>query len=187
MGCSSCPFRYEARDIDQAITSQKKIDQWFDAKTKGLTDLARAQLKARWGTMQKVLSSQSRLQKIVADILFDMETRDRLSSGRGNALLVAGSIYEACKFYELFSKTPLKGKCAIVTSYAPKAADIKGEESGEGATDTLEKYTIYQQMLAEWFNESPEKAVARVEEFEKVVKKKFVEEPAQSEPSATPG
>ena len=172
-------LRYEARDIDQAVTSQKKIDQWFDAKTKGLTDLARAQLKARWGTMQKVLSSQSRLQKIVADILFDMETRDRLSSGRGNALLVAGSIYEACKFYDLFSKTPLKGKCAIVTSYAPKAADIKGEESGEGATDTLEKYTIYQQMLAEWFNESSEKAVTRVEEFEKVVKKKFVEEPAQ--------
>jgi|APLak6261675434_1056106.scaffolds.fasta_scaffold00648_2 type I restriction enzyme R subunit len=172
-------LRYEARDIDQAITSQKKIDQWFDAKTKGLTDLARAQLKARWGTMQKVLSSQSRLQKIVADILFDMETRDRLSSGRGNALLVAGSIYEACKFYELFAKTPLKGKCAIVTSYAPKTADLKGEESGEGATDALEKYAIYQQMLAEWFNESPEKAVARVEEFEKVVKKKFVEEPAQ--------
>lgn len=172
-------LRYEARDIDQAITSQKKIDQWFDAKTKGLTDLARAQLKARWGTMQKVLSSQSRLQKIVADILFDMETRDRLSSGRGNALLVAGSIYEACKFYELFSKTPLKGKCAIVTSYAPKTADIKGEESGEGATDTLEKYTIYQQMLADWFNESPDKAVARVEEFEKLVKKKFVEAPAQ--------
>lgn len=172
-------LRYEARDIDQAITSQKKIDQWFDAKTKGLTDLARAQLKARWGTMQKVLSSQSRLQKIVADILFDMETRDRLSSGRGNAMLVAGSIYEACKFYELFSKTPLAGKCAIVTSYVPNTADLKGEESGEGATDAVEKYTIYKQMLAEWFKESAEAAVARVEEFEKAVKKKFIDEPGQ--------
>ena len=28
---------YEARDIDQKITSQAKIDQWFEAKTKGLT------------------------------------------------------------------------------------------------------------------------------------------------------
>jgi len=54
-------LRYEARDIDQRITSQAKIDQWFEAKTKGLTDLAKAQLKQRWGTMQKVLSSQSRL------------------------------------------------------------------------------------------------------------------------------
>ena len=71
-------LRYEARDIDQSITSQTKIDQWFEAKTKGLTDLAKAQLKQRWGTMQKVLSSQSRLEKIVADILMDMETRDRL-------------------------------------------------------------------------------------------------------------
>ena len=50
-------LRYEARDIDQRITSQKKIDQWFEAKTKGLTDLAKAQLKQRWGTMQKVLSA----------------------------------------------------------------------------------------------------------------------------------
>ena len=68
-------LRYEARDIDQNITSQTKIDQWFEAKTKGLTDLAKAQLKQRWGTMQKVLSSQSRLEKIVADILLDMETK----------------------------------------------------------------------------------------------------------------
>jgi type I restriction enzyme R subunit len=26
---------YEARDIDQKLGSQDKIDQWFDAKTKG--------------------------------------------------------------------------------------------------------------------------------------------------------
>ena len=100
-------LRYEARDIDQKITSQEKIDRWFEAKTKALTPLAKAQLKRRWGTMQKVLSSQSRLEKIVADILMDMEIRDRLSSGRGNAMLVSGSIYEACKFYELFAKSDL--------------------------------------------------------------------------------
>jgi type I restriction enzyme R subunit len=172
-------LRYEARDIDQSITSQKKIDQWFEAKTKGLTPLAKAQLKARWGTMQKVLSSQSRLQKIVDDILMDMETRDRLKSGHGNAILVAGSIYEACKFYELFAKKELAGKCAVVTSYAPRPADIKGEESGEGWTDALDKYNIYRQMLADWFDEPAEKAVLKAEAFEKAVKKKFIEEPGQ--------
>ena len=126
-------LRYEARDIDQSITSQEKIDQWFEAKTKGLTDLAKAQLKQRWGTMQKVLSSQSRLEKIVADILMDMETRDRLKSGRGNAMLVSGSIYQACKFYELFDKTDLHGKCAIVTSYRPIAATSRARRSRRGA------------------------------------------------------
>lgn len=172
-------LRYEARDIDQRITSQHKIDQWFDAKTKGLTPLAKAQLKQRWGTMQKVLSSRSRLEQIVADIMMDMATRDRLKNGRGNAMLVSGSIYQACKFYELFAKTDLKGKCAIVTSYTPSIADLKGEESGEGETEKLHQYGIYQEMLADWFNEPPEKAVNRVEEFEKAVKKKFINEPGQ--------
>jgi type I restriction enzyme R subunit len=83
-------LRYEARDIDQNITSQAKIDQWFDLKTRGLTDLAKAQLKQRWGTMRKVLSARDRLEKIVADILLDMETRDRLKSGHGNAPGEAG-------------------------------------------------------------------------------------------------
>jgi type I restriction enzyme R subunit len=172
-------LRYEARDIDQRITSQARIDQWFEAKTRGLTDLAKAQLKQRWGTMRKVLSSQSRLEQIVADILMDMETRDRLKSGRGNALLVSGSIYQACKLYELFDKTDLKGKCAIVTSYRPSPADLKGEESGEGLTERLRQYDIYKQMLADWFNEPAETAVNKAEEFEKQVKKKFVAEPGQ--------
>jgi type I restriction enzyme R subunit len=172
-------LRYEARDIDQRITSQAKIDQWFEAKTRGLTDLAKAQLKQRWGTMQKVLSSQSRLEQIVADILMDMATRDRLKSGRGNALLVSGSIYQACKLYELFDKTDLKGKCAIVTSYRPSPADLKGEESGEGLTERLRQYGIYEQMLADWFSEPAETAVNKAEEFEKQVKKKFVAEPGQ--------
>jgi len=172
-------LRYEARDIDQRITSQAKIDQWFEAKTRGLTDLAKAQLKQRWGTMQKVLSSQSRLEQIVADILMDMETRDRLKSGRGNAMLVSGSIYQACKLYELFARTDLKGKCAIVTSYRPSTGDLKGEESGEGETEHLRQYSIYQQMLADWFNEPPEIAVNKAEEFERQAKKKFVEEPGQ--------
>jgi type I restriction enzyme R subunit len=172
-------LRYEARDIDQNITSQAKIDQWFEAKTKGLKDLAKAELKKRWGTMKKVLSCQDRLEKIVADILMDMETRDRLRSGRGNALLVSGSIYQACKFYELFEKTDLKGKCAIITSYRPDAAQIKGEESGEGLTERLRQFDVYRRMLAEWFNESQETAANKVEIFEKEVKEKFIKEPGQ--------
>jgi len=162
-------LRYEARDIDQDITSPHKIDQWFEAKTKGLSDLAKAQLKQRWGTMKAVLSSQSRLEKIVADILMDMELKDRLASGRGNAMLVSGSIYEACKFYELFEKTPLKDKCAIITSYKPSPSDVKGEGDGEGLTERLRKYEIYNRMLG---GKEPE-------DFEKQVKNRFIESPGQ--------
>ena len=172
-------LRYEARDIDQTLTNRDKIDQWFEAKTQGLNDLARAQLKQKWGTMQRVLSSQDRLSIIVADILMDMATRPRLMDGHGNAMLVAGSIFEACKFHELFAKSELKGKCAIVTSYAPSIADTKGEETGAGETDNLFKYGVYRQMLADWFNEPAERAISKVEQFEKEVKKKFIHEPGQ--------
>ncbi len=162
-------LRYEARDIDQSITSTAKIDQWFDSKTKGLNDVALAQLKKKWGSMQKVLSSKSRLEKIVADILMDMETKDRLQSGRGNAMLVTSSVYEACKCYELFEHSELAGKCAIVTSYSPSPADIKGEETGEGLTERLRKYEIYNRMLGD----------KAADIFEDEVKKKFIEQPGQ--------
>src|SRR6185437_14645265 len=172
-------LRYEARDIDQHITSQEKIDQWFDIKTKGLNDAAKAQLKQRWGTMRKVLSSQDRLRKIVADILLDMETRDRLASGHGNAILVSGSIYQACKIFEMFQETDIAGKCAIVTSYKPTASSIKGEESGEGLTEKLREYEIYRKMLADYFREPEDKAAHKVEKFELEVKTRFIKQPAQ--------
>jgi len=172
-------LRYEARDIDQNITSQAKIDQWFALKTQGLTDVAKAQIKQRWGTMQKVLSARDRLEQIVADILMDMATRDRLQSGHGNAMLVSGSIYSACRFFELFQQTDLAGKCAIVTSYQPSPADIKGEETGEGLTEKLRQYDIYRKMLAAHFDEPEDTAMVKVERFEQEVKKRFIDQPRQ--------
>ena len=171
-------LRYEARKIDQDLSSPQKIDQWFAAKTNGLNDVALAQLKQRWGTMQRVLSSKSRLERIVADILLDMETRDRLKSGRGNVMLVSDSIYNGCKFYELFTGQGFD-KCAIITSYKPAPSDIKGEETGEGLTEKLRQYAIYRKMLANFFNEPEDKAMLRIEEFERKVKEKFVKEPGQ--------
>ena len=172
-------LRYEARDIDQSITSQKKIDEWFEAKTRELTPFNKTLLKQKWGTMQKVLSSKSRLEQIVNDILLDMETKPRLMDGRGNAMLVCASVYQACKVYDMFSQTDFKHKCAIVTSYKPSATDMKGEESGEGLTEKLFKYDTYRKMLADYFEISEDEAVKRVEDFEKEVKQRFIKEPGQ--------
>ena len=172
-------LRYEARDIDQHLTSEAKIDQWFDLKTKGLSDLARAQLRRRWGTMRKVTSSRDRISKIVDDILIDMETKDRLKSGRGTAMLVSDSVYAACRFFQAFSETDLKGKCAIITSYHPVPGDVSGEETGEGVTEALLKYDVYRGMLADHFGESDNKAMHRAEQFEQDVKGRFVNDPGQ--------
>ena len=172
-------LRYEARDIDQNLTSHQQVHKWFEVKTKGMTDLSRAELKKRWGTMQKVVSSEPRAKQIVNDILLDMEIKPRLSNKRGNAMLVSSSIYQACKFYELFCQAGFKGKCAIVTSYAPQAGDISKEDSGEGATERLRQYDIYRQMLADHFNEPADKVVTKVEQFEYEVKERFKHNPGQ--------
>ncbi|MCC6577780.1 MAG: HsdR family type I site-specific deoxyribonuclease, partial [Flavobacteriales bacterium] len=162
-------LRYEPRDIDQRITDQQSIDEWFEATTKGLTDLAKAELKKRWGTLRKLFSSKGRLEKIVFDILKDFRTKPRLATGDGNAILVAGSVYEACKFYELFQQAGFK-ECAIVTSYEPSVGRIKGETTGDGReTEELEKYTTYVKMLA---GKDPET-------FEEEAKKLFIKEPAR--------
>ena len=161
-------LRYEYRDIPQEIKSQDKIDTWFAIKTKGLTPRAQARLKSMWATMQKVFSSRSRLEKIALDIQFDFETKSRLMDGNGNAMLVAGSVYSACKYYEIFQQIGFK-KCAIITSYEPQAGDLRTDTvSADEETETFEKYDIYQKMLGG----------QSVEDFEKEAKRKFIEEPA---------
>ena len=172
-------LRYEARNIDQNLSSPEQVDKWFDVKTKGMTDLSKAELKKRWGTMQKVVSSEPRAKQIVNDILLDMEIKPRLMDGRGNAMLVGASIYQACKFYELFVNAGFKGKCAIVTSYEPQAGDISKEDSGEGKTEKIRQYDIYRKMLADHFGESEDSAMTKVEQFEKEVKEQFIKNPGQ--------
>ncbi len=172
-------LRYEARDIDQYISSQQRIDQWFETKTRGLTDVAKVQLKQKWGTLKKVLSSKSRLENIANDILMDMDNKPGLMDGRGNAMLVCSSIYEACTIYDIFCQAGFAQKCAIVTSYKPSPADIKGEESGEGLTEKLRQYDIYRKMLADFFDKDEDSAMNKVEEFEKKVKQRFIKEPGQ--------
>ena len=167
---------YEARDIDQHISSQARVDEWFSAKTKGLNAFQQAELKKKWGTMQNVLSSQSRMGRVVADILLDFAVKPRLSSTAGNALLVASSILEACKYYALFQTTNLKGKCALVTSYNPQTKDISTEDTGANTeTDKEYIYKIYSEMLE---NVRPKPTMTKTETYEEQVKQQFIAEPA---------
>lgn len=167
---------YEARDIDQRLGSEDKIDQWFEAKTKGLNDWQRDELKKKWGTMQNVLSSRSRMDRVVSDIIFDFNVKLRLSSERGNAILVASSILEACKYFALFQKTPFKGKCALITSYNPNAQDVTKEETGANSeTDKQVIYNIYTELLRD-VDAKP--GMTKTETYEEWAKALFSKEPA---------
>ena len=166
---------YEARDIDQRLGAEDKIDTWFDAKTKALNDWQKAALREQWGTMQKVLSSRSRMDRVVEDIIFDVSVKPRLSNQRGNAILVASSIFEACKYFELFQKTPFKGKCAVVTSYNPQTRDITLEDTG--ANTETDKEFIYNTYTALLHDVEPLPGKSKTETYEDQAKQVFKEQP----------
>ncbi|MCM4171840.1 restriction endonuclease subunit R [Arenibacter sp. TNZ] len=162
---------YEARDIDQRITSQKRIDEYFNIATKDLNDFQKSELKKKWGTMQKVLSSRSRMEKIISDIIYDFKKQPRLSSERGNAILVASSIYEACRYYDLLKRTnsELRDKFAIITSYSPQTSDVTTEDTGAGTDSEKEfMYNLYKELLGS----------KTTEQYEDWAKAKFSDEPA---------
>jgi len=167
---------YEARDIDQKLGATDQIDLWFETKTKGLNDWQKDELKKQWGTMQNVLSSKARMDRVVADIIFDFAVKPRLSSERGNAILVASSIYEACKYFVLFEKTVFKGRCAVVTSYNPQAGDVTLEETGANTeTDKQFIYNTYNELLQ---NVEANPGMNKTESYEEQAKALFVREPA---------
>jgi type I restriction enzyme, R subunit len=167
---------YEARDINQTLGSEDKMDAWFEAKTKALNDWQKDELKKKWGTMKNVLSSRSRMDRAVNDIIFDFSVKPRLSSERGNAILVASSIYEACKYFTLFQKTLFKGKCAVVTSYNPQTKDVTQEEVGANTeSDKQFIFNTYTELLKDV---EAQPGMTKTEAYEERAKSLFTKEPA---------
>ncbi|GAA8165126.1 HsdR family type I site-specific deoxyribonuclease [Helicobacter pylori] len=169
-------LNYEARSVDQYASSPKKLDEYFELKTQNLNDTAKTELKKKWVNLQKVFSTKDRLEHIVQDIVLDMAKLPRLKNGKGNAMLVAESVYNACRYFELFLETELKDKVAVITSYEPNIADLKDC----GSNESEESYSAYCKMLQNFFNEKDEKkALNKTKEFEEEVKKRFINEPAR--------
>ncbi|WP_041594898.1 type I restriction endonuclease subunit R [Helicobacter cetorum] len=167
---------YEARNVEQYVNNPKKLDEYFELKTQGLNDIAKTQLKKEWANLQKVFSTKERLECIVQDILMDMQKLPRLRNDKGNAMLVAESVYNACRYFELFSNTELKDSIAVITSYEPNIADIK--DCGSNESEESYKYKTYSKMLQNFFNEKDEKkALNRIKEFEEKAKERFIKEP----------
>ena len=162
-------LHYEARDIDQYLSSKDKVDAWFEAKTAGLTERAKTQLKQTWTTVSKLYSSKERLERIAADIIYDMSIRPRLKTDRGTAMLVAASVYEACRYWDIFTSRGFT-RCAVVTSYEPTVQAVRTATSSLTETSEEEyKKRIYERML-------DGKSVA---EYESIVKEQFKKYPAK--------
>ncbi len=162
-------LRYEARDVDLDLSNKDKVDAWFDNKTRGLTETAKQKLKQTWATINKAYSSKDRLERIAEDIIYDMAMLPRLQDDRGTALLVANSIFEACRYWEILNNKGFH-KCAVVTSYEPTTQSVRTAtvDPDQESEDEYKK-RVYERMLGGQ-NQS---------EFESEAKRLFIEEPAK--------
>lgn len=173
---------YEARDVDQYISDQEAIDDWFKevVRSQNLNDWQEVELKKVWGTRQKVNSSEQRMRKIMLDINKDFTQRIPRLKERGTAILVASSIYEACKYYNLVqdSNSPkLKNRCALITSYEPSPGKIS-KSIVDSHTETEEQYmyNTYEKILA---NVKSDSGKTKAETYSDNAKKKFVDHPTE--------
>ena len=160
-------LKYEAREVPQRLTSKKAIDDWFEKRTKGLNGYQRSVLRQRWATMEKLMSSGERKQRIIASIIHDFGVQPRLNNDRGTAILVAASIYEACHYYRLFQNTSFGQYCGIITSFEPQPAAIVLEPPN---TDERYKFDTYTQHVL--------KNGQTTKQYEDETKRRFIEEPA---------
>lgn len=165
-------LRYEARNVEQALEESDKprVDGIFETRTMGLSDRAKEALKSRWATLQKLYSSKERMERIVANICEDMILLSPLVNGYGNAMLIAGDVYQAYRYWDLFQQTPeLHGKTCVVTSYDP-AIGIRIED-GHSSDGHLTEEEFKHDKALEMMGDMD--AVS----FEQWAKKQFIENP----------
>ena len=160
-------LKYEARDVPQRLTSRAAIDTWFEQKTRGLNNFQKAVLRARWATMEELMSAGERKQRIIADIIEDFSLKPRLNNDRGTAILVASSIYDACHYYRLLQNTSFGPYCGIITSYEPNHNAISREPPN---SDERYKFDTYTKHVLEQGQST--------RQYEDEAKRRFIEEPA---------
>jgi type I restriction enzyme, R subunit len=161
-------LKYEARDVPQRLTSQKKIDEWFEKKTKGLNNFQKAIVRKTWATLEKLMSAGERKQRIIADIIEDFSLKPRLNNDRGTAILVAASIYDACHYFRLLQNTSFGPYCGIITSYEPNHNAISREPANSDERYKFDTYTEH--VLVEYGDTT--------KRYEDEAKRRFIEEPA---------
>ncbi len=160
-------LKYEAREVPQQLGNRQKIEDYFATKTRRLNNFQKAALRKRWATMEELLSSKERKDRIINSILEDFDTRRRLSDGRGTAILVADEIYDACHYFRLFQNTEFGRHVGIVTSFVPDKSLYSKAPAG---SDYRYKYETYVDWVLKGFDST--------DKYEAEMKRRFKDEPA---------
>ncbi len=170
-------LRYEARDVEQEISSKDKLEDVFKGLIKDATSEHEQEIRDRWATLEKVYSSKERIERIGYSILDDLKANACFSQDWCSAMLVAGSIYSAYRYYDFFqnkcSDTSLRDRCAVVTSYQPSDYDLRKDSSDpHDVTEAKFKHDMALQSFKDL-------DVNDQEAYEAKAKNRFIKTPSQ--------
>ncbi|MCR5037524.1 MAG: HsdR family type I site-specific deoxyribonuclease, partial [Bacteroidales bacterium] len=174
-------LQYEARDVEQTISQKDKLDKIKNDITKGLSTERMKLVDDRWATLEKVYSSRERIEKIAYSIIDDVRF-GTLGQDWCNAMIIAGNIYSAYKYYEFFQNTCpdqiLRDRCAVVTSYIPTDADLRKQEGDAASTESQFKHDMALQSYKDASNISHEE-ITNGDKYESWAKKQFINYPGR--------
>lgn len=162
-------LKYESRNVSQRLGSKNAIDAYFEQRTKGLNDFQKAKVKKTFATLENLMSSGERKQRIIASIIEDFNLKPRLNNNRGTAILVTSDIYDACDYFRLFQNQIFAPYVGIITSYEPNHNNISREPAN---SDERLKYDVYTKYVLKNFQTT--------EKYEENIKKQFINEPANT-------
>ncbi len=184
-------LEYEARDVEQAVSNKKALDEKKEHLLREAQEAYKTAIEDRWATLQNVYSSSERIHRIGYSILDDMKEYP-LNQDWCNAMLVAGNIYSAYKYYEFFTMISpdkfLADKCAVVTSYAPSDNDLRknndGEEDAEKEATFKNVWARQSYMAAKPYVKAQKKGgdndrLPTAEQYEAWAKERFIKTPSR--------
>lgn len=93
------PLVYEGRFVEQTVDSEN-IDLWFKKTCKKLTERQQDELSRKWSTLQKLNSTNARIERIALDI--DEHYTNNIQATGFKAILATNSKLDAVRYFNAF-------------------------------------------------------------------------------------
>ena len=152
------PLIYEGRFVDQTV-DEANIDLWFKVVTKKLNKAQIAELKAKWSSIQKLASSDSRIRRVAIDIY--QHFMDGYKGSGFKAMLACNFKRDAVRYKQIFDTF-----CDIRTEVVISAPDMReGHEDVDESSDNL-VVSFWNKMMKQYDN---------ADDYEDTLKNQFID------------
>ena len=152
------PLIYEGRFVDQTV-DEANIDLWFKVVTKKLNKAQIAELKAKWSSIQKLASSDSRIRRVAIDIY--QHFMDGYKESGFKAMLACNFKRDAVRYKQIFDTF-----CDIRTEVVISAPDMReGHEDVDESSDNL-VVSFWNKMMKQYDN---------ADDYEDTLKNQFID------------